>query len=304
MVMKSARYQSLFARIEAGEKILIDGATGTECERRGVPQVINTWNSGAALSHPDIVRSIHEDYIECGAEIIITNTFSSSRHAMRSAGIEDRFEDLTNAAVRLAHDARDNMRKPDVLIAGGITHWIWTETPPSLAELEANSRDQAVLMAAGGCDLIMLEMLSDIDRLIACIDGTRDSGLPVWPGISLEPKDGRMRLLGGETLEDTLKSIEGMNVPLINIMHTEVAHVDEALDIVQANYDGAIGVYAHTCGWREGVDGKDIEAVFDDMITPEDYATEAQRWLARGVQIIGGCCGVRKEHICALQKIV
>lgn len=301
--MPTERYQSLFARIENGERILIDGATGTECERRGVPQVINTWNSGAALSHPDIVRSIHEDYIDCGAEIIITNTFSSSRHAMRSAGIEDKFEDLTNAAVRLAREARENKGNPDVLIAGGITHWIWTEDKPSLQELEANSRDQALLMAGGDCDLVMLEMLSHIDCLIACIEGTRASGLPVWVGISLEPIDGEICLLGGETLESTLEAIEDMNVPLINIMHTEVEHIDACLDVLQANYDGAIGVYAHTCGWRE-VDDKDIEAVFDDMISPEDYALEAKRWLQRGVQVIGGCCGVRKEHICALRNVV
>ena len=298
--MVSDRYESLFARINNGERILIDGATGTECERRNVPQVINTWNSGAALSHPDVVRSIHEDYIDCGAEIIITNTFSSSRHAMRSAGIEDRFEALTNAAVHLALEARENKGKPAVLVAGGITHWIWTEDKPSLEELEANSRDQAKLMAAGGCDLIMLEMLIDIDRLLACIDGAAASGLPVWAGISLAPKNGKMCLLNGESLEDTLDAIKGKNVPLLNIMHTEVDYIDAALDIVQSNWDGAIGVYAHTC--RFSIDK--TRAIFDDTISPDDYARAAQRWLDRGVQVIGGCCGVRKEHICALQEVV
>jgi len=298
--MNSDRYESLFARVKNGERILIDGATGTECERRGVPQVMNTWNSGAALSHPDILRSIHEDYIGCGAEIIITNTFSSSRHAMRSAGIEDRFEALTEAAVRLAREARDNKDNPEVLIAGGITHGIWTADKPSLQELEANSRDQAVLMAEGGCDLIMLEMLVDIDRLLACIDGTAASGLPVWAGISLGPKDGKMCLLNGESLEDTLYAIKGKDVPLLNIMHTEVDYIDAALDVVLSNWDGAIGVYAHICRFSED----NTRAIFDDTISPENYARAAQRWLDRGVQIIGGCCGVRKEHICALRDVV
>ena len=105
--MVTERYSLVIDRINRGERILIDGATGTECERRGVPQVTNTWNSGAALSHPEIVRTIHEEYIDCGAEIIITNTFSSSRHCLRSAGVEHEFEDLTNAAVRLAKEARE-----------------------------------------------------------------------------------------------------------------------------------------------------------------------------------------------------
>jgi len=297
--MTTPGYQSVLNRIKAGERILIDGATGTECDRRGVPQVINTWNSGAALSHPDIVRNIHEEYIECGAEIIITNTFSSSRHALRSAGVENKFETLTNAAIECAQQARSNSGKPQVLIAGGITHWIWTDDKPSLKELEQNSKEQAVLMEQGGCDLIMLEMLLNIDRLLVCIDGTQASGLPVWAGISLKPINGEMCLLDGESLVDTLAAIKDKNIPLINIMHTEVEYIDGCLDVLEKHWDGAVGVYAHVCEFKEK--GK---AIFDDTISPEDYALAAKRWLERGVQVIGGCCGVRKEHICAIQDVI
>ena len=59
--MSTKRYQAVWDRIRAGECILIDGATGTECERRGVPRIVNTWNSGAALSHPEIVQTIHDE---------------------------------------------------------------------------------------------------------------------------------------------------------------------------------------------------------------------------------------------------
>ena len=297
--MTTARYQSIIQRIENGEKILIDGATGTECERRGAPQVMNTWNTGATLSHPEIVRQIHEDYIECGAEIIITNTFSSSRHALRSAGIEHKFEELTNESVRLAQLARAKSGKSDVLIAGGITHWIWTENKPSMEELEVNSRDQAVLMANAGCDLIMLEMLINIDRLRACIDGAQTSGLPVWVGLSVEPVNGEMCLLDGESLVDAVAVLVEKNVPLVNIMHTEVEHIDRCLDILEKYWNGATGVYAHVCEFEETG-----EAIYDDTISPTDYADAARRWIDRGVQVIGGCCGIRKEHICALQQIV
>ena len=61
--------------------ILMDGATGTEVERRGVAQLNNAWNGGAALSDPDILRTVHEDYILNGAEIIISNTFANAKHA-------------------------------------------------------------------------------------------------------------------------------------------------------------------------------------------------------------------------------
>ena len=245
--MTTARYKSLLQRISNGERILIDGATGTGCERRGAPQVINTWNAGATLSHPEIVQRIHEDYIECGAEIIITNTFSSSRHALRSAGIEHKFEDTTSEAVRLAQLARSENGKPEVLISGGITHWIWTEEKPSMEELEINSRDQAVLMADAGCDLIMLEMLINTDRLKACIEGAQASGLPVWAGLSVERINGEMCLLDGEPLVDALAVLVEKEVPLVNIMHTEVDHIDSCLDILDKHWNGAVGVYAHVC---------------------------------------------------------
>ena len=298
--MATKRYQAIWDRICRGERILLDGATGTECERRGVPQVVNTWNSGAALSHPEIVRAIHEEYIECGAEIIITNTFSSSRHCLRSAGIEDRFEAVTNAAVRLANEARSASGQSGLLVAGGITHWIWTKDIPSIKELETNTRDQAVLMASGGCDLIMLEMLSHIDRLLACVDGAKSSGLPVWAGVSAKPINGRMCLLGGEPLEDALTALKGKDVPLVSIMHTEVDHIDACLDILKTHWQGAVGIYAHVCQFSED----NGTAIFDNMISPSDYAQVSKRWMDQGVQLIGGCCGVRKEHICKLRQVV
>ena len=82
------RYDKLMARIEGGEQIVIDGATGTEIERRGVPQLQDAWNGGGALSHPNILRQVHEDYILAGAQIIISNTFATLKTALRDAGVE------------------------------------------------------------------------------------------------------------------------------------------------------------------------------------------------------------------------
>ena len=77
-----SRYQDLILRARNGETILLDGATGTECERRGVPQLKHAWNGGAALSHPEILLDVHKDYIRSGSEIIITNTFANTKHAL------------------------------------------------------------------------------------------------------------------------------------------------------------------------------------------------------------------------------
>lgn len=293
------RYERLMQRIAAGERILIDGATGTEVERRGVEMVREIWNGAGALTNPDIVRGIHGDYIHHGAEIVISNTFGNSRHALRNAGMEQEFEFLNRRGVELAMEARENAHKPSVLVAGGVTHWNWVGEPPTLDELHANVADQTLIMKRAGADLLMLEMMVDIPRMLATLDAAQGSGLPVWAGLTCEPKaDGVMHLWEGESLIDALAELQGRQVPLISFMHTEVAHIDECLNIAGENWSGPVGVYAHT--------GSTVEDdwAFDGTISPEDYAIACKRWLDRGVQVIGGCCGIRVEHIQAIRKII
>ena len=294
-----SRYESMMKRVRAGERILIDGATGTEVERRGVPQLDNAWNGGGALSHPDIVRQVHEDYIGNGAEIVISNTFATSWHALRDAGVEGQFEDYNRRGVELAVEARNNKGKPDVLVAGGISYWSWTGEHPSLDVLRVNIEQQATVMRDAGADLLMLEMMVGLDRLIVTLEAAQNSGLPVWVGLTCKPdQSGAMRLWDGDLLTDVLAEMTKRNVPLINIMHTEVEYIDACLDILKDHWTGPMGVYAHSGGYADG------KWLFDDTISPQEYCTNAKGWLQRGVQVIGGCCGIRVDHIAELQKAV
>ena len=117
-----SRYNKMMQRIAAGECILIDGATGTEAERRGVPQLDNAWNGGGALSHPDIVRQVHLDYLEAGAELIISNSFATHLHALEAAGEGARFEEYNRRAVELAVEARAEAGRRDALVAAGVSY--------------------------------------------------------------------------------------------------------------------------------------------------------------------------------------
>ena len=178
------RYHALMQRLHDGDCIMIDGATGTEIERRGVPMVDNAWNGGGALTHPDIVRQVHEDYIRYGAQVVISNTFSTSRHVLRDAGLEKHFEFLNRRGIELGREARANMQTPNVLVAGGITYGSFTKTVPQPHQLQANIEEQAAIMAAAGADLFMLEMMADIERTLIVLAATQKSGLPVWVGFS------------------------------------------------------------------------------------------------------------------------
>ena len=293
------RYDALIGRLRDGERILIDGATGTEVERRGVPQLENAWNGGGALSHPDVVREVHEDYIRHGAQIVISNTFATHRHALRDAGVADDFEAYNGRGVELAIEARERMAQPDVLVAGGISYWSFTDNPPPLEALRQDASEQAAIMAHAGADLLMLEMMVDTDRMLVVLEAAQATGLPVWVGLSCEPDDtGTMCLLNGDRLADVLAELKDRDVPLVSIMHTEVEDVDACLDVVAEHWSGLVGVYAHSGEFD------DYEINFDSTISPEDYAAASNRWLQRGVNMIGGCCGTRTEHIAALSDVV
>jgi homocysteine S-methyltransferase len=292
-------YDSFMERINKGDRILIDGATGTEIERRGVPMVENGWNGGGAMTHPDIVRQVHEDYIRHGAQVVISNTFSTSRHVLQDAGLEEHFEFLNRRGVELVREARTNMQAPHVLVAGGMTYTSFTTNIPTRDQLQVNAEEQAAIMADAGADLIMLEMMMDVDRMLIMLAAAQKSGLPVWVGFSCEiDEQGVVRLLLGPTLAEGIQAIKDKDVPLVCIMHTEVEDIQACLDVLGANWSGPIGVYAHS--------GKFVAPnwIFNDVISPEDYAAAAKPWVEHGVQVIGGCCGIGAEHIALLKEVV
>jgi len=288
-------------RIQAGEQVFIDGATGTEIERRGVPQVDNAWNGGGALSHPEILREVHEDYIRAGADIIISNTFATLKSALRDAGLEKYFEAYNRRGVELACEARTNLSADTVVIAGGISHWSWSGKHPTEKKLCENASEQADIMREANADLIMLEMMSKIEPMLSVLDGVQRCGLPVWVGLSCKlDSEGTPRLygsdqtIGEQTLADAVHALKDRKVPLISIMHTEVTYVNSCLDVLKEIWSGPVGVYAHSGDY---IDGKWI---FNNVISPADYAIAAQGWRNREVRVIGGCCGVGPTHIHAL----
>lgn len=294
-----SRYSKLMQRIQSGERILLDGGTGTEIERRGVPQLDNAWNGGGALSHPDILRSVHEDYLRAGAEIIIANTFATHYYALHDAGEADRFEEYNVRGVEIAMEARERSQKPNALVAAGISYWSWSGNHPDLEHLEEATRRQVKILADAGVDLFMLEMMIDIDKMLILADAALATGLPVWVGFTCEPgTHGQVNLRNGESLSDALDAIKDRGVDLVSIMHTEVEDIDACLEAVRSNWSGPICVYAHTSN------SVNHRWVFNNTISPEDYCAAARGWLDKGVNVIGGCCGIEPAHIEQLNIII
>jgi S-methylmethionine-dependent homocysteine/selenocysteine methylase len=288
-------------RMGEGEVVILDGATGTELEKRGVPMDDAAWCAAALVTHPETVREVHEDYIRAGAEVVITNTFPTSRHVLEPAGLGDRFRELNELAVELAKQARENVAERPVYLAGSISTFSPRDDDalqPSESEARANYREQAEVLAEAGVDLIVLEMLRDVQQSGYAVEGAVATGLPVWAGFSCKRReDGTVVLWDGEnTLAGALEKVPLSGVSVVSVMHTLVEDAPAALGEVEKGWDGLVGAYPHAGrfvmpNWQ-----------FTDEISPESFADEALRWIEAGARAVGGCCGIGPEHIGMLRE--
>jgi len=259
------------------------------------------WDAAALATHPDTVREVHEDYIKAGADVIITNTFATARHVLEPAGLGERFRELNTRAVTLAKEARENAAERPVFIAGSISTFTARydySYEPQAKRARANYLEQAEVLAETGVDVIALEMMRDIEQTTYAVEAAVAMGLPVWIGFSCKTTDeGTVVLWDGEhTLAEALQQIPSSGTALVSIMHTLTEDTPPALREVTGRWSGPVGAYPHSGefimpNWQ-----------FIDMISPEDFAAEAQQWLGMGVQLIGGCCGIGPEHIRLLKE--
>ena len=309
--------QTMRRRLVSGQVLLLDGATGTELERRNAPMSEHAWCALATETAPDILRAVHEDYIRAGADIITANTYASSRIMLGAGGMADKVEPLNRRAVEIALEARERAAEGrPVAVAGSISNMmpmvphearIDTARMPTPKAAEASYREQAQLLKQAGVDLILLEMHYRPEYLKRSIRAPRDTGLPVWVGTSARrdaKSTGSGRILGFAVEEDLPfeKVVDavlsaGAN-EVIGVMHTNVSITGAALDIVGERYGGPLMAYPDS-GYFEMPNWK-----FADVIAPAALAEEARGWIAQGAQIIGGCCGTGVEHIVALREML
>ena len=298
-----SNFEKLTGRLAAGETILMDGGMGSEFERRGLASP-TTWSGGPMLTHPELVRDIHQEYIEAGAEIIITNTFATGRDMLVEGGLEHRVAEANKLGMEAAVQARSNAGKEDsVVIAASVS----TMAPKEHAEVPVpyeialeNYREQLGELAKGGPDVAVGEMLIRISDTLAVIEAATELGLPVWIGLSVF-RDGDGLYLGienrhgGETLQEAMDAIKDKDIASVFIMHTSVDETGPGLEIVKNSWSGTFGAYAHFP--RHG--GPNPRA---NVLDPQQYLEYAKEWREQGARIIGGCCGTRPDHIRALRE--
>ena len=291
----------LDSRLSGGAPVMLDGAMGTELQARGVPMHSMVWSAAALMTHPDAVCAAHADYIRAGAEVIITNTFAAGRHMLEPAGLGDQVKIINRRAVELAKRAREEAAETPVAIAGSICEWVHSDTAwREPDKLFASLREQAMLLAEAGVDLIALEMCERPTSTSLAVEAALETGLPVWVGISCRRNADSGRLVSFDPphgdVEELITMAADREVAVINVMHSPIQDTAAGISAVRRHWTGPVGVYPESGyfimpNWQ-----------FVDVIDPTDLVREARTWVDQGVQLLGGCCGLGPQHVRALKR--
>lgn len=282
--------------------MVIDGGMGTELERSGVPMDQIAWSARAMLSHPDQVRSVHEHYIRAGAEVILTNTFSSARHILEAAGLGDQTITLNHCAVELALQARDSAATAPVAVAGSICEWVSPDNRRwrSADTLADSVREQAEVLTRSGVDLIAFEMCQTLEHSCACIEAALEFDLPLWLGVTARSRAGQDRLSVFDypdlDFEALVEAIAVYPATVMNVMHTPVDDIDAAVEVVKRCWRGPVGIYPESGRFEMP------HWHFVDVIEPDELADLALGWVDDRVRLVGGCCGIGPRHVAALRN--
>lgn len=300
-------YKNIQKKLDLGQTIILDGGTGTDIQRRGVPMSGETWCADANLTHPGTVQAVHEDYIAAGADIIIANTFATSALLFNNLKRDADLLEIDRVAVKIARTAVA-AKNSQVAVAGSISTMRPMVTGSDRNNLgvswpEADARRlfqrKADNLARTGVDLIMMELMRDCDYALWATEAAMKTGLPVWIGVSAELSDdgalvgfGRPEFL----FEDVVKTLAATKPAVISVMHTSANDTAVAIDVVRRHWDGPLGTYPES-GYFKSPDW-----VFVDVIPPLLLVEHSRMWETQGASIFGGCCGIGPDHIAALSK--
>ena len=312
--------RDILSRLARGDRLLLDGATGSELQRRGVNVSkgasveggLGAWSATAMEDAPDVVRAVHEDYLRLGADIVTANSYNTNRGQLARVRLAHKMEAFSRLAVEIAREARDRLAL-EAFVAGSIapttrfpTGWDPARVAP-VEELRREWSDQVAVLAEAGADLILIESMSAVFQALPAVGAAGTSGLPVFLGIHATTGG---TMTSGEPMEALVAALdrEDRRVDAILLMCSSPEAISVTLPRLRAAYRGPIGAYANI-GYRRAAEPPRYPETQYHTIeigenTPERYAEHSRRWIEMGAQIVGGCCATTPAHIAALRPVV
>ncbi|MGB7598806.1 MAG: bifunctional homocysteine S-methyltransferase/methylenetetrahydrofolate reductase [Candidatus Sulfotelmatobacter sp.] len=279
---------NILARLKRSP-VLCDGAMGTLLYSKGI--FINRCYDELNLSQPDLIRAIHHEYLQAGAEIIESNTFGANSFRLARHSLADKVHDVNRMGARLAREAAKSF---DVWVAGSVGP-LGTRIEPlgktSFEEARQAFREQIEALAEGGVDLLMLETFGYLEELHQAMLAAKDVGakLPLVVQVTID-EDGNC--LDGSDPQTFAPRLEDWGADVIgcNCSVGPVAMLD-AIERVRALTSLPLAAQPNA-GIPRSVEGRNIY-----LCSPEYMASYARKFVAAGARIVGGCCGTTPDHI-------
>ncbi len=277
------------------KRLVLDGATGTELNRRGVDTGLPLWSANALTTDVglNVLRQIHLDYLNAGADIITTNTFRTHRRVLAGKGFSAR--ELTLRAVATAREAVAEYGKP-ALVAGSLSTLEDCYRPdlvPSADECRDEHSERIDHLVQGGVDLLLIETINSIREAVIAAKIATATGLPTWVSFVCDEKG---HILSGEPLTHAAEILVPLGVMALGVNCLPARSIAQPINECRAICGESFPLIAYgNIGHVDDAQGW----VNTDSTDPAGYLQHAQTWPA---QIIGACCGSTPEHIRALKQ--
>ncbi len=289
-----------FAEIFGNRPVLADGAMGTVLYARGV--FINRCYDELNLSDPNLILSVHEDYLQAGAEILETNTFGANRFRLARHGLAGKVAEINAAGVRLAKQAVGHFKDKqagDAWVAGSVGP-LGVRLEPlgktGLDEARAAFVEQIRALAEAGADMIIIETMPALNEAREALAATQEAA-PDLPVLAMVTVDDESNCLDGSSPQQAAALLTewGANAVGVNCS-TGPATVLTAVEAMRTATTLPIAAMPNA-GMPRAVEGRNIY-----LCSPEYMASFARKAIAAGAQFVGGCCGTTPNHTRAMRS--
>jgi len=278
------------------ETLLADGAMGTMLNGRGISfeKCFDELN----LTKPEVVAEVHREYIEAGAQIILTNTFSANRFKLKKHGLADKLNEINRAGVELVKRVAAGSFK-DVFIAGDVGP-LGVHLAPFGRVLPEQARaafaEQISVLFSAGVDLIVIETMNDLFEAREAVRAAKETcTIPVVVSATFTRDD---RTILGDSPEKAARALTESGADVIGVNcsggPTQLLRILKQMRQVVPQMKFWIKPNA---GWPEQVSGRIMYPA-----DPEYFGDYALSFRVAGASIVGGCCGTTPAHIASMRK--
>ena len=285
---------------------ILDGGVGQELLARGVKPVSNLWSTTALLKkeYHNILLDCHLDFINAGAEIILTNTFGSRRRRLEENNLLSEFENLNLTALKIAEEAVKKSGKK-IIIAGSLPPQNFTyisDLGDDKKLIEKNFHDQAKILH-NGVDLFYLDVMSSLEECEIAIQSIKEFNKPFIIGIHFK-KNGL--LPSGEMFIDVVKKLNRYNPLAITgscVSYEDIISIKNDFKNLSLPFGFKVNAFANIPeGWKIKPGNPTESLGVDQSFNSESFISFAEKCRLEGASILGGCCEVLPSHIKALAE--